>query len=103
LVVAIATSMTTTRGTAAMRVASPAATSNPHVISTDPTNGPRISGDGRPILAKRPAPSAAGNRNFWRPSETKTMPTRARTRTVAGGALEARLPMNVDRRLTTAE
>ena len=38
---------------------------------------------GIPIFAKRPTPSAAGKRNFWIPSDTKTQPTRIRMRMTA--------------------
>jgi hypothetical protein len=52
----------------------------PHTISVAPTNGPMNCGAGIPIFSKRPAPSAAGKRNFWMPSERKIQPTRKRTR-----------------------
>ena len=63
-VVAIAVSMMATSGTAASRVSSPMSTSAPHTISKPPTIGARISGDGSPIWANRPAPTSAGKRNF---------------------------------------
>ena len=43
-------------GRTASRVSNPSSTSVPQTISNPPTNGARISGDGRPIWAKRPAP-----------------------------------------------
>jgi hypothetical protein len=36
----------------------------PHKISNVPTNGPKKSGLGIPILVNLPTPSWAGNRNF---------------------------------------
>lgn len=63
-VVVIATSITMIIGAAASRVKNPTRSIRPHVISTNPTNGARTSGDGIPILANRPTPSLSENRNF---------------------------------------
>ncbi len=79
LVVYSATNIITMSGTAASPVSKPSNTSTPHKTSTPPTKLPKSSGSGRPILAKRPAPRVAGNRNFWIPSERNTPPTFAHT------------------------
>jgi hypothetical protein len=88
-VVEMATSMSMIKGTAASRVSRPARTSAPQAISTTPTNGAITSGEGMPILVKRPTPRSPGNRNFWMPSERKTAPTARRIRITTAGALVA--------------
>ncbi len=64
LVVAIATEMTASSGTAASRVNRPTSSSVPQTISTVPTNGAMKCGEGMPIFSNRPTPSWAGNKNF---------------------------------------
>ena len=59
-------------GIAASRVRKPKIISAPQTISTTPTKGPVISGNGIPILAKRPAPRMLGYTSFWIPSGKKT-------------------------------
>ncbi|MNX83386.1 hypothetical protein D3C86_1151480 [compost metagenome] len=86
LVVMMATPMTASKGTAARRVRRPKQTRSPQVTSKQPTIGASSSGAGRPILAKRPTPSASGKRNFWIPSDRKTSPTMSRMRRVGPGA-----------------
>src|SRR5579872_298274 len=82
-VVAMATQISITNGIVANRVSNPTITIVPQTISTTPTNGPKNWGAGIPILANRPAPSAAGNRNFCIPSDRNTQPTRIRTKITA--------------------
>ena len=80
LVVVIATRITISKGQTAKSVKKPRINKVPHTISVAPTNGATKCGAGMPIFSKRPAPSAAGKRNFWMPSERKIQPTRKRTR-----------------------
>ena len=80
LVVAIATAMSITRGTAAKAVKKPAISRVPQTISTIPTNGPVNPGAGIPIFSNRPAPSSSGWRNFRMPSEMKTAAVSRRMR-----------------------
>ena len=60
----IATVMLAMSKSAAIRVQRPVRTSVPQTISMTPMKGPITSGAGMPIFANRPAPSAAGYRNF---------------------------------------
>jgi hypothetical protein len=60
------------------------------------TNGATNSGLGKPILAKRPAPTLSGRRNFWIPSERKTAPTIRRIRMTAAGAEVDRIGRRID-------
>jgi hypothetical protein len=55
----------------------------PQPISTTPTKGAENSGQGIPIVVKRPTPKSAGKRNFWIPSVRNTVPTIKRIRMVA--------------------
>ncbi len=55
-VVAMATSIIMSNGIAASRVSNPARTNTAQMISKLPTNGPKNSGEGNPIFAKRPDP-----------------------------------------------
>src|SRR5215216_4028930 len=59
-VVEMATSMSIMSGTAARRVSNPRRMSVPQTISNTPTKGAISSGDGIPILMKRPHPSLPG-------------------------------------------
>src|ERR1022692_669770 len=86
-VVRIATLISISRGRAASRVSNPSIKSEPQTISTTPTKGAENCGAGMPILINRPTPRAAGNKNFWIPSDKNTQPTISRTKSVAAGAL----------------
>lgn len=75
LVVMNATSIVIRIGIAANLVSKPKRISVPQIISKHPVNDAQNSGFAKPIFAKRPAPSIAGNKNFWIPSDKKTEPT----------------------------
>jgi len=61
---AMATSMMTRIGILASRVNKPIKIRIPQSISKAPTNAPRNSGAGSPIVANRPPPLTAGNKHF---------------------------------------
>src|SRR5580658_2722439 len=84
-----ATTISMRSGTVASRVRKPINNRVPHTISTTPTNGAMMCGNGIPIFTKRPTPKESGNKNFWMPSDRKTHPTRIRINKTALGVRSA--------------
>src|SRR5580704_964019 len=70
-------------GTVAKRVKNPTNSNVPHTISTTPTNGAMICGEGIPIFAKHLTPKESWNGNFCMPSERNTQPTSTRISKIA--------------------
>lgn len=93
-VVVIATIMFMTSGMAASLVKRPITTRRPHDISTTPTKGAVISGNGIPILMNLPTPSVSEYMNFWTPSDQKTHPIMNRTSRFARDIFDEKIEFN---------